>query len=810
MLLDGTRRNFGYALRTLVRSPGFALVALVTLALGIGADTAIFSVVDGVLLQPLPYSQPDRLVSVLEAKNHGGAMRVAWPNYRDWREDSKSFTGLAALTPFDATVLGGVEPVKASTTLVAADYWKVFPVRPVRGRLTVPSDHVAGAAPVVVVSRSFWMNELGGRPLHALDLQLLGEHARVVGVIPDGSAYPAKTQIWAPAEPMGTSPSRTSHNWYVVGRLAPGVSTERAGQDVDAITKRVVAPLVGEEDPDFLATGAVVTPLLDRVVGDVKGPLFLLLGAAVLVLLVACTNLASALLARGTTRTREMAVRASLGAGRGRIVSQLLTESLVLALLGAAGGVGIAYAVVTAIRHAAPAFLPRAAAVSISPAVLLFAAAVAVATALLFGVYPAVRLSRTGSAAALRSARESGSGGGRTPIWRVLVGAEVATALVLLVGSGLLVRSFQALLDQDLGFDPGDVEVAELSLASSKYPDLADYTRFYGQLLARVGAMPGVASAGVLSSVPIQDYLPNAVLELDGDMSRKATGGYVIASAGAFRALEVPLLEGRLFDERDGAGTGMVAVVNAAFARQAWPGQDPIGKQVNGGGMDNFYPVRDRTFARVVGVVGDVRHLGVAEKAYPTVYFPYTQRPFVLQNGGSLVVKATSGDPGALAVSLRSAVRAVDPDVPIEMHSMREAVRRSLGERRFMTGVMEGFSLLALILSAVGIFGVVSYSVARRTREIGIRMALGAEPGSVLGMVVRSSMGMVGMGLIVGLAASLLLSRTLKAFLYGIGPTDPVALAGGIVLLAAAAFLASWIPARRGTRIDPTAAMHVE
>ncbi len=809
-MLDAVWRDVRYALRVLAKSPGFALLALVTLALGIGANTAIFSVVDGVLLEPLSYPHPNRLVWVSEARNQGGTMRVSWPNYRDWHADSRSFTGLAALSSFDVTVLGGSEPVRAAATFMSVDYWKVFPVQPVRGRLTVPADHVEGAGPVVVVSRSFWRNELGARPLDDLDVEVMGEHARVVGVIPDGSAYPADTKIWAAAEPLGTSGSRSSHNWNVVGRLAPGVSLQQAREDVNAITKRVVAPVAAHEDPDFLAVGAVTVPLLDEVVGDLKAPLYLLLGAAALVLLVACTNLASTLLARGAARGHEIAVRTSLGAARGRIVSQLLTESLVLSVLGAAGGVGVAYLVVGEIHRAAPAFLPRLSAVTISPSVLAFASVAALVTAVLFGVYPALRLSRARTADALRTSRRSSTGQGRTRVWRLLVGTEVALALVLLVGSGLLVRSFRAMQRQNLGFHPSGVEVAPVDLSQSKYPKPADDARFYSGLIARVGALPGVADVGVFSSVPIQDYLPNALLNLDDDMSKKSTGGYVIASAGAFRALGIPLLEGRFFDERDGPGSGMVAIVSEAFAKRYWPGQDPIGKSVNGGGMDNFYPVRDRTFARVVGVVGDVRARSVARGTYPTVYFPYRQRPFLLSHGGSLIVRASSADPDALVPALRAALHTADPDIPIRIRSLTDVIDRSLGERRFLTGVMGGFSLLALILAAVGIFGVVAYSVARRTREIGIRMALGAEPGSVQGMVVKGAMSMVGAGLAVGVGASLVLGRAMKAFLYGIGPMDPVALAAGVALLAVAALLASLIPARRGTRVDPTVAMRAE
>ncbi len=811
-MLEAIWKDLKYAARNLLKNPAFALVALVTLALGIGANTAIFSVVDGILLRPLPYDHPDRLVWLQERSIRGTAMPVAWPNYLDWREQSTDFAGMAVLEAFDATVIGGSRPVRATVAVVGQDYWKIFPARPLQGRLTSVSDHSRGAPPVVVVSRSFWRDVLSSRPLEGLTLETLGVRARVVGVVPDGSGYPAGTQVWTAAERSEKSENRTAHNWNVVGRLSPGSSVAQADEEVDAITKRAVAQAaVGDSDPEFLATGAIVEPLIDRVVGDLRAPLYLLLGAAALVLLVACTNLASTLLARGTVRSRELAVRASLGASRGRIVSQLMTEGLLLSVLGAVAGVGIAALVVTAVHRAAPTFLPRLHEVGISPTVLLFTAAAAAVTTLAFGALPALRLTRRGAVEALRSGSRGSSADARGLVWRVLVGTEVALALVLLVGSGLLVRSFRSLLSQDPGFTVSGVEVAPVALSGVKYPEPADHARFYERLISRVRSIPGVAAAGVIETVPIQEDPSNGQLQLDGDMSKTAVGRYVVASGGAFRALEIPLVEGRLFDDRDGPDGQMVAIVSRSFAERYWPGEDPLGKQVNGGGMDNFWKIRDHTFATVIGVVGDVRFGGLGDQAPRTVYFPYRQRPFRLANGGgSLVVKAAAGDPASLVPALRSALSAADPDIPIRMSSLPAIVHRSLGERRFLTLVMGGFSLLALILAIVGIFGVVSYSVARRTREIGIRVALGAEPSSVLGMVVRRSMGMVLTGLVVGIVASLLLARTMSSFLYQVGAADPVAFTGGVALLAVTALFASLIPARRGTRVDPIVTMRAE
>jgi putative ABC transport system permease protein len=800
-------QDLRFGARTLLRSRGFATVSVVTLALGLGANSAIFSVVNGVVLRPLPYDDPQDLVWIREVSNRGGLMPVAWPNYQDWREQTTTLSGVGALSTFSTTVLGGEEPAMVSGAAVGEDFWKVFPVQPHRGRLTVPPDHLPGAPLMVLVSRSFWQNELGGRALDALSLELLGETARVVGVLPDGFDFPAGTQIWGPAEPFNTSTSRTAHNWDVVGRLARDGSVARALEEIDAITKRGAAQAV-DEDPDFLAVGASVVPLSEQVVGGVRRPLLLLLGAAGLVLLLACVNLASTLLARGTARERELAVRASLGAGRGRIARQLLAESVLLATIGGAAGVALAYAMVQGVHAASPPFLPRLSEVEVDAGVLAYSAGVALVTALLFGLLPAWRLSRQDAAEALRSGSRGNALDHRGSTWRVLVSVEVALALVLLVASGLLVRSFQSLLAEEIGFDAEDVVVAPVSLSQIRYPAGQDQVRFYEALLEELEASPGVSAAGLMSTVPLHGPMGTGRIELDGDLEKHAVGGYVVASAGAFRALGIPLLQGRLFEDWDRPDTDHVALVSRSFAQQYWPGEDPIGRQVSGGGMDDFY--RERVFARVVGVVGDVRHRDLGQEALPTVYFPYTQRPFRIQFGAGVVVKAASGSPERLVPLVRRALQAADPDVPVRIRTLGGVVRESLGERRFVMVVLGGFGLTALVLAGVGIFGVVSYSVARRSREMGIRLALGARPGTVRGSVVRGAMGMVAVGLTAGLAGTFVLSRTMQSLLYEVSPTDPLAVVVAVALLVAVGLLASWLPARAGTRVDPMVTMKAD
>jgi predicted permease len=804
--MDALTQDLRYALRALSKSPGFTIVALATLALGIGANTAIFSIVDGILLAPLPYERPEELVWVSETSNRGTPMSVAFPNYVDWRAQSTSFAGLALANAFTTTVLGGEEPVPATLATVGEDYWTVFPARPLQGRLTTAPDHLPGSQPVAVVSRSFWQNELGGRALDAYTLEVVGQRVRVVGVVPDGIGYPAGAQVWVPAEPQNSSDSRTAHNWSVVGRLRPRVSVERARQEVDAIMKRIAA--ASEEQGDFLAVGATTVPLVDEVVGDVRRPLYLLLGAAALVLLVACTNLASTLLARGTARDRELAVRVSLGAARSRIARQLLTESLLLSLLGGALGVVIAYAVVQGVRAAGPAFLPRLSEVGIDAGVIGYTALVSILTALLFGLLPARRLSRADAGDALRSGSRGNAMNARSAVWKALVGAEVALALVLVIGSALLVRSFQTIVAQDAGFDAQDVAVIPMSLSHIRYADGAAHARFYESFLVELESVPGVAAVGVMSSVPLAGSLPNGRLELDGDLEKQAVGGYVVASPGTFDALDIPLLQGRLFDERDRSDGQHVAVVSRSFADEFWPGEDPIGRSVTGGGMDDYYA--DRIFARVIGVVGDVRHRDLTRDVYPTVYFSPLQRPFRLRFSASVVVEAADGEPAALAPVLGDRLRRADPDVPVRIQTMASLVGETLGERRFVMFVLGGFSLVAAILAAVGIFGVVSYAVVQRTREMGIRMALGAVPASVMYMVMGASLRIIGAGLIVGLGGALLATRTLQAMLYEVSPTDPAALLAAVALLAGIGFVATWLPARAATRVDPMVTMRSE
>jgi predicted permease len=806
--MEALVQDVRYALRALIKSPGFALVAVITLALGIGANTAIFSVVNGVLLQPLPFDRPDQLVWAAEQRRDGGMMSVAWPNFQDWRNAAHSFDGMVAFNGGSTTILGGEEPVWANTAAVTQDFWKVFPVTPVAGRLTNADDHHEGAAPVTVVARSFARDALGTENAVGRVIENRGVTMEVVGILPDDFAYPGSTEVWAPAELIPQGQSRTAHNWSVVGRLQEGTTLEEAATELDELTHRIVAGEVEQASP-YLATGAGVVLLKSRIVGDSGRPLILLLGAAGLVLLVACTNLATALLARGAARAGEFAVRTALGASRPRIVRQLLAESFVLALAGGVAGVALTELVVRALRTIGAASVPRVGDVRIDGIVLAFTLLLSVITAVLFGLLPAMRSSSDPPADQLRAGGRGNASFSRR-IWNTLVASEVALALVLLIGSGLLVRSLVVVLSQDAGFDGDDVAVTTLVPSNNKYPDLESHRRFWDGMLARSASIPGPSAAAVMSSVPLGNFIPNGRIELDGDPEKYGDALYVVASPQVFDVLDVPLHQGRTFDDRDGPDAPHVVVVSESFANRYWPGEDPIGHQVSGGGMDNYWDSDPVAFGTVVGVVGDVRFETLTTEPEPTVYWSYRQRPYRLAYGGILLVESANGDPALVAPSVRSEVRAADPDIAVRLEYLSDRISESVAERRFVLVVLGGFALLGLVLAAVGIYGVVSYAVARRIREMGIRLALGAAPGNVRRLVLKEGLRPVALGLLLGIAGALALARMMQGLLYEVGAADPLAFVSATLILLGTGWVASWVPAVRSTRVDPMITMRAE
>jgi putative ABC transport system permease protein len=795
--------------RMLRRSPGFTLTAVLTLALGTGAMAAMFSIVNRVLLRPLPYPEPDRLVAI-EERHEQGSGSLPWANFLDLEARARSFSAMTSYGAWTATVLGTGQPLRVRAGAVSAGFFKVFPVRPVLGRLPVAEEHRLGASPVAVVSYEFWRDVLGSpASLQGVRVKLGWDH-QVVGVLPAGFDFPDRTQLWWPMELMDQSLSRTSHNWDVVGRLRPGISAERATLELD----NLLATLKPQYYPDFDATGALVTGLQDAETGGMRKPLLLLLAAAAVFLLAACTNLASGILARGTARLGELTVRSALGATRVRIARQLLTESALLAGLGAAAGLALAGLLLRVLTPLAPAAL-RMDRIGIDGWVAGFALAVAVTATLLFGLFPALRLSGASTIAALREAAVGMASARRMRAWNALVAAEVALAVALLSGSVLLIKSFGRVMQTDLGFEPQGAVALSVNLPSVTYPGLSPrVSAFHLGALERIATLPGVEAAGFVNVPPLLGNGPSGSMQVEGkplDPRGKFTGYaiYRVVGGDYFGAMRMPLLKGRGFGPGDDAAAAKVVVVDQAFAEREWPGQDPLGKRVKPAGMDSNSEEDLEPWFTVIGVVPSVRSSSITDRVRATYYFDHRQRPPYRSYSVTYAVR-TRLAPEELFAPLRLAVRAVDPEVPVTLQTMPELVARTVSEKRFTMLVLGTFGALALLLAVVGIYGVVSYAVAQRTREIGVRRALGATPGRVGTLVLRSTLAAVVPGLLVGALLTLVNAKALGALLYGVSPFDPPTLAIAVGALGAAALLASVVPAWRAVRVDPLIAMRAE
>jgi putative ABC transport system permease protein len=792
-----------HAFRMLLKRPAFALVAVLTLAVGIGANTAIFSVVNGVLLRPLPYPQPDRIVRLWEQTASAPRVSVSYPNFRDWHERLKSFRALAAYEGGTTTVLGGVEPVFVNAYAVTRDFFDVFGVAPALGRTFVAEDTTEGATPSIVVSHGFWERTLqGNRDLASLHLQIEGLSARVVGVMPPGFAYPAQTDVWFPKEIAHDETTRTAHNLGVVGRLQ--VPRERAAAELAIVAAQLQAEYNGQNDAQSIA----MLSLQDALTGGSRSTLLLLLGAVGLVLLIACANVASAMLARGEERRVELAIRAALGAGRGRLLRQLLTEGLVLGLAGAAAGLLLAGWLVRVFLALNTAPLPRREMIGVDGAVLAFTLALGVLTPLLFGILPALQASRPD----LRDTiAESGRASLTAPRGRVrdtLVALEVAVALVLLAGSALLIRSFSKVTSVDAGFDVHGIVTMELSVPGTKYPDASRSAAFYRQLIERLGAVPGVEAAGAVNALPFSEAIgTGGGFSFEGDVDpshQRRYAGYRVVTPGYFDAMKIPLLRGRFLSDADRSGSEVAVVVDQDFVRRYVGGGDPIGRRFKFLGMDSL----NEPMMTIVGVVASIRSASLVSDVVPEAYVSYLQRPRRTQSTMSVAVRAARRDEAeSLVPALRAAMASLDRDVPVKFSTMEERLGQSVADRRFMMALLSAFAAVALLLAASGIYGVLAYSVAQRTPEIGIRMALGANPQRVVRLVLSAAMNSVGAGVVAGCIAAFAAVRAIRSFLFGVTPLDPVAFAVAISLLGAVALLAAYLPARRATRVDPLRAL---
>ncbi len=805
-------RDVRFALRMLRKAPAFTVAALIVLALGIGATSAIFSVVNAVVLRPLPYRDSER-ITVLHSdfRTQGlDEMPYSIPEFHDLRSQNHSFEAIAAYQMRDAN-LGGVDPPeRLLVAYVSPSFFPVLGIEAAPGRTFTPEEEKLGNDRVVLLSHTLWQRRFGGDPaIVGRSVQLSGVAHTVVGIAPRGFAYPAKSDIWIPLAPSALEASEERRDWRnyeLIGRLKPGVTLAQAHDDLGAIYRRMYGENRSESDPNPPPRVRVRT-LKDFTVGETRTTLLVLLGAVAFVLLIACANVANLLLARTAVRQREIAVRAALGAGSGRLALQFLIESAVLALLGGALGLLLALWGVDALVAIDPDRLPRAAEIGLDGAVVGFTLGVSLLTGIIFGVIPALHAGRVDPAEVLKEGSRGTAGGRMGRFRNALVVAQIALALVLLAGAGLMTRSLAAMGRAPLGFDPQGVLTAKIAITSPSYQEDQARAAFFRDLLERVRHLPGVTGAGITTGLPISRRNSMSFSIVGRPRSPGERSPYGIhrdVSPGYFEAMRVPLVAGRLFNDQDVAGAPLVAVVNQALVKAYFPDGNAVGARL--GRHCGEDPVTCPPFT-VVGVVGDVREVENEETLAPAFYLPYAQNPWV---NASLAIR-TSQDPTGLISALRNEVRAIDREQPIyDVLPMEARVEQRLGPRRFTLEILAIFAGTALLLAAVGLYGVTSYMVTQRTREFGIRLALGANARDILGMVLQKSLLLTGLGIGAGLLASLALSRVMASVIYGVSERDPLTLAIACPVLAAAALLASFFPARRATRVPPAIALRAE
>jgi putative ABC transport system permease protein len=816
--LEQFGQDIHYAFRMLRKSRGFTAVAVLTLALAIGATTAIFSVVYGVLLQPLPYTDSNRIMSVFEVNSGGTWSRVADPNFDDFRDQSRSFQSIAKYHADIASVSGASEPTRTTVAAVSPGFLKVLGVQPILGRDFGAGDAKKGAGPTVLVSYGYWRQYLGSsRDLAQSHLKIDGGLFSIVGVLPSGFRFPADVDLWLPADLDGENPSRTSHNYSVVGRLRDGTTVQQANLDISAIARRIHD--TSSEQGDYLLKDGIVVPLQDAITGKARSSLLLLLGAVGFLLLVACANVANLLLAQASVRERELAIRSALGAARGRLVRQYFTEAFLLALLGGSLGVLGAFWGLAGLVALAPENLPRLESVSINIPVLVFALVLSTAVAAGLGAFIAARA----TSGELRKGLVEGGRGqaglqGSQRVGRVIVAAQIAITLVLVVGAGLFGRSLMKVLEVNPGFRVDKIVTMDVSLPWVDDPKAkAGQAIFFSNLIDRLKQIPGVRKVGATSGLPMDGGLPDGMFLLmtqneipkttDGfgpllqQKERIGNADFCVATDGYFQVLEIPLIRGRIFDGRDGANSPHVAVISESLARERWPNQDPIGHTIEFGNMDG-----DLRLLTIVGIVGDTHEYGLDAPPRPTVYVDLLQRP----HAAITLTMLSDADMRSVASAARGILQNLNPEVAAKFQTFSQVYSTSLGSRRFNVILIGFFGITALLLATAGVFGVMAYSVSRRTREIGVRVALGAAPSGILRMILGQGLRTIFIGVAIGIAASLALTRTVQSLLFGVTATDPVTFGGVTLLLVGAALLACYIPARRATKVDPMVALRYE
>jgi putative ABC transport system permease protein len=812
-------RNVRHAFRVLRRAPGFSLTAIATLALGLGAATAMFTIVNSVLLRPLPFKDADRVAAVYtrydpESGYNFPQFSLSGPELIDYRTQTRVLEQVAAFQRGGvtfATDAAAAAPIRGFHVVATANLFSTLGVEAALGRTFRDGDDAPGAPCVVVLSHGIWLDAFGGDPgAVGRNVRLDGAPCDVVGIMPAGFAFPdASARWWRNANVDPASPfwnQRRSHNWNAVGRLTPGATFAQA--DAEA---RTLAANWRQTDDHYEGHYIFLRPFMDDIVGAVRPQLAMLLGAVGLVVLVICANLASLLLARGEGRRRELAVRLALGAGRARLVGHMLTESALLALAGGVLGVTAAIAFLDGLLRLYPGTLPRAEAIALDWRALAFATAITGATALLFGLLPALRASSSSPETALH-AQTRGVVGDGSRLMRAFVVAEVALSVMLVAGAGLLLRSYENVRSVDLGFDPQGVYTVAQTLPFTSY-DPASVRNFYGPLLERVGALPGVESAGAISTLPLQGYgglndffiegRPQPAL---GELSWNA--GEVLVTPGYFETMRIPVIAGRVIEAGDQRESPYVAVVNEEAVRLYWPNESPLGKRIRYGTPNPTVPP---TWITIVGVVGNTLANGATGPQRPQIYTAHAQMPRDFGGWYMAFVVRAAGDPSAVAATVNATIREANPALPtINAQLMDDVVGASVGQPRFTSQLAGFFAVVALLLGALGIHGVLSYVVAQRVGELGVRLALGARPAALLKLVVGQGMWLAGLGVAIGVVAALAGARVLRGLLFGVGPSDPASFIVAIAVLGAAAFLACYGPGRRAARIDPMTALRAE
>ena len=811
-------QDMRYGARMLLKSPGFTVVAVLTLALGIGANTAIFSVVNFVLLRPLEYANPDQLVMVWERNTKKGwnESPTSFADFVDFRDNAKSVE-LVAFTDTNFNLTGGDQPERVAGLRVSANLFSLLGVNPARGRWFAPGEDKPGAGHVLILSYGLWQRSFGGNSnLVNQTVQLNGQSYTVVGVMPPTFKFPpafsatttseeliSNADLWVPLTTDDVPLIRNIRNLKMIGRLKAGVAPQQAQAEINSIASRLA-----REYPDVNAgLESVVIPLHEQIVGDVREALLILLGAVVLVLLIACANIANLLLSKATARHKEIAIRTALGANRGRLLRQLLTESTLLGLLGGGFGFLVAYAGSKTLVSFGSLSIPQLTDFSFDMKVPLFALVVSLLTSLIFGLAPAIDASNPNLNEALKEGGRSSSGGAtRARLRNALVITEVALAVVLVTASGLMLRSFVRLQGTSSGLNPHNLITLELELPDVRYHAAQQQTLFQQQLLQRVGSLPGVQNAATVDNLPFSGNAFNTSFTIEGRPTGPTTetprAYYRVISPDYFPAIGIELHKGNQFTDRDTAEQPGVAIVNETAAQRYWPGVDPLGKRIKRGRPESKNP-----WLTVIGIVSGSRQLSLKEGSQPEIYVPYLQNPGLTFT----LVARTASDPRSLTGALRKEVLSADREIPaVNLKLMEELISNSVAKERFYVLLLGVFAALALILAAVGVYGVMSYSVTLRTRDIGIRMALGARPVDIFKHIVGQALllGLIGLG--VGIVLAIASTRVMSSLLYGINATDPLTLAITSLVLLAVALLASYLPARRATRVDPLVTLRYE